>query len=50
VKKILTWLAIGFAVFYVLTAPQDAAGAVRAAAGGLEDAAGSLSEFFSSLV
>jgi hypothetical protein len=30
-KRILLWLAIVFAVFYILTAPSDAANAVQGA-------------------
>jgi hypothetical protein len=30
-KKVLTWVAIAFALFYVLSAPDDAANAVKSA-------------------
>jgi hypothetical protein len=49
-KKVLTWLAIAFVVFYVIQRPEDAAGIVRSAGGALSDAAGSLSAFVESLV
>jgi hypothetical protein len=29
VKKIVTWVAIAFIAFYLLTNPEDAAGAIR---------------------
>lgn len=29
VKKIVTWVAIAFVAFYLLTNPDDAAGAIR---------------------
>ena len=49
-KKVLTWLAIAFVVFYVIQRPEDAAGIVRSAGGALSDAADSLSAFVESLV
>ncbi|WP_222194341.1 hypothetical protein [Modestobacter italicus] len=49
-KKVLTWLAIAFVVFYVIQRPEDAAGIVRSAGGALSDAAGSLSSFVESLI
>ena len=48
-KKLLTWTAIAFAVFYVLSAPSSAAGAVSAAAAGLREAGDSVAVFFNSL-
>lgn len=29
VKKIVTWVAIAFVAFYLITNPEDAAGAIR---------------------
>ncbi len=49
-KKLLTFLVIAFAVFYLLSAPRDAAEAVRSALNGLQDAAESLTTFFENLV
>jgi hypothetical protein len=49
-KKVLTWLAVAFVVFYVIQRPEDAAGIVRSAGSALGDAAASLSAFVGSLV
>ncbi len=49
VKKILGWLAIAFAVFYLLSQPVEAANAVKAVGNGLVQAAEQLARFFSSL-
>ena len=49
-KKVLTWLAVAFVVFYVIQRPEDAAGIVRSAGSALGDAADSLSSFVGSLV
>jgi len=49
VKKVLTWLAVAFVVFYVIQRPEDAAGIVRSAGAALSDAAASLSAFVGSL-
>ena len=48
-KKVLTWLAVAFVVFYVIQRPQDAAGIVKSAGAALGDAAASLSAFVASL-
>jgi hypothetical protein len=48
-KKVLTWLAVAFVVFYVIQRPEDAAGIVRSAGAALGDAADSLSAFVGSL-
>jgi hypothetical protein len=48
-KKVLTWLAVAFVVFYVIQRPDDAAGIVRSAGAALSDAAQSLSTFVGSL-
>ncbi|MGB9377978.1 MAG: hypothetical protein WCB04_10755 [Mycobacteriales bacterium] len=49
VKKILGWLAIAFAVFYLLSSPVEAAAAIKAVGDGLVHAADQLAKFFSSL-
>jgi hypothetical protein len=49
-KKVLTWLAVAFVVFYIIQRPEDAAGIVRSAGAALGDAATSLSAFVGSLV
>lgn len=49
VKKTLTWVTVAFAVFYVLSSPSDAAGAIRTAAGGLREAGDSVAVFVESL-
>jgi hypothetical protein len=49
-KKVLTWLVIAFAVFYVIQAPEASADLVRNAGSALGDAAQSLAQFFGSLV
>lgn len=49
VKKIVTWLAIGFAVFYLISQPTQAAGAVKGAGNGLRHAANQIVLFFSNL-
>ena len=38
-KKVLTWLAIAFVVFYVIKAPESSADIVRSAGQALGDAA-----------
>jgi hypothetical protein len=48
-KKALTWLAIAFAVFYVLSSPSGAADAISSAGGGLREAGDSLAVFFEQL-
>lgn len=49
VRRILIWLAIAFAVFYLLSQPVEAANAVKAVGDGLVNAAQQLAKFFSSL-
>ncbi len=49
VKKVLTWLALAFVIFYVISAPEDSAHMVRTAGQALGDAATSLASFFESL-
>ena len=48
VKKVLTWLALAFVVFYVISAPESSADFIRTAGHALGDAASSLAEFFDS--
>ena len=48
-KKVITWLVIAFAVWYVIQNPQGSADIVRNAGTALGDAATSLSEFVGSL-
>ena len=48
-KKVLTWLALAFVVFYVISAPESSADFVCTAGQALGDAASSLAEFFESL-
>ncbi len=49
-KKVLTWLVVAFALFYVIQAPEASAQLVRTAGQALGDAASSLAAFVSSLV
>jgi hypothetical protein len=48
-KKVLTWLAVAFIVFYVIKAPESSANIVRSAGQALGDAASSLAAFVGSL-
>ena len=48
-KKVLTWLAIAFVVFYVIKAPESSEEIVRSAGQALGDAASSLAAFVGSL-
>ena len=50
VKKVVTWLAIAFVVFYVIQAPEKSAEIVKSAGETLGDAASSLGDFVSSLI
>lgn len=49
-KKILTWAAIAFVIFYLVKQPDSAANVVQTVAGGLGSAASSLSTFVNNLV
>jgi hypothetical protein len=49
-KKVVTWLVVAFAVFYVIQAPEASAQIVRNAGHALGDAASSLAAFVGSLV
>ena len=48
-KKVLTWLVLAFVIFWLISAPQDAADVTRSAAHGLSAAGQSLMTFFGSL-
>jgi large-conductance mechanosensitive channel len=48
-KKVVTWLVIAFAVFYVIQAPEASAELVRSAGNALGSAASSLAAFVGSL-
>jgi len=50
VKKLVAWLVIAFALFYVIQAPESSARMVRSAGHALGDAAQSLAAFVGSLV
>lgn len=50
IKKVLTWLAIAFGVFFVVSRPDAAATLVKSIGGGLMMAANGFGNFFSSLV
>ncbi len=49
-KKVVTWLVVAFALFYVIQAPESSAQLVRNAGEALGDAASSLAAFVGSLV
>ena len=48
-KKVLTWLAFAFVIFYIISAPESSADFVRSAGQAIGDAATSLASFFESL-
>jgi hypothetical protein len=48
-KKVLSWLAIAFVIFYIIQAPEQSAAFVRRAGTAIGDAASSLADFFESL-
>ena len=48
-KKVLTWMAIAFVIFYVIQAPEQSAAFVRSAGNAIGDAASSLADFVQSL-
>lgn len=50
VKRILLALVIVFAVFYLVTRPQDAANAVQGAVGAVWGAGVAVTQFFGELV
>ena len=50
VKRIAIGLVIAFAVFYLVTRPEDAATAVQGAAGAVWGAGAAITEFFGALV
>jgi len=49
-KKVLAWLLLAFAIFYVIQAPESSAAFVRSAGQALGDAATSFATFVSNLV
>lgn len=49
VKKVLTISGVGFATFYLVTRPTDAAVAVKGAFGAVYNCADSIALFFTSL-
>ena len=49
-KKVITWLAVAFVIFYVIQAPEQSAQIVKNAGETLGDAASSLGEFVGSLI
>ncbi|MFC4585572.1 hypothetical protein [Sphaerisporangium corydalis] len=48
-KKVLTYLAVGFAAFYMYSRPTESATAVKGMFTGLGSGAGQLAMFFSNL-
>ncbi len=50
VKRIIIGLVIAFAVFYLVTRPQDAANAVQGAVGAVWGAGVAVTEFFGALI
>ena len=49
IKKALFWLVVGFLIFYLWSAPREAAEGVKSVAGFVEDVFRSLITFFSAL-
>ena len=50
VKRIALVLVVGFAVFYLVTRPQDAADAVQGAANAVWNSGVAIAEFFGALI
>ena len=48
-KKVVTLLALGFVVYYLLTAPEGAAEAVKNASGAVIEGFGQVMRFFNEL-
>ncbi len=48
-KKALTWVAIAFVAFFLLSSPADAAGVVHSAFEGIESAGNQLALFVKSI-
>lgn len=48
-KKVMAWLMLAFAVFYVITQPAEAAAMVQTVASALGDAASGMASFMQSL-
>ncbi|MFC6086679.1 hypothetical protein [Sphaerisporangium aureirubrum] len=49
-RKVLVYLAVAFAVFYLYSRPAEAATAVRGIMDGIVNGAGQLATFFSQLL
>ena len=49
-KKALTWSAVAFLIFFVVSRPENAAQVAHTLFGGLVDIAQGFGDFFSSLV
>ncbi|MFI7704837.1 hypothetical protein [Nonomuraea sp. NPDC049480] len=50
VKKVITYAAVAFVVFYLFTRPEQAAAAVNGVLGGIMQGADQLAVFFSSVL
>ncbi|GAA2658839.1 MULTISPECIES: hypothetical protein [Nonomuraea] len=50
VKKVVTYIAVAFVVFYLFTQPQNAAAAVRGVFDGIVNGANQLAVFFTNVV
>lgn len=50
VKKIVTYVAVAFVVFYLFTRPNDAAAAVEGVFGGIVTGADRLATFFTNVL
>lgn len=48
-KKVIGWIVLAFAIYWLVTAPEEAAEAVRSAGGGLRSAGESVVRFFDAL-
>ncbi|MEZ0071809.1 hypothetical protein [Planotetraspora sp. GP83] len=50
VKKVVTYVAVAFVIFYLFTQPAGAAAAVKGLFGSVSTGAERLSQFFTSLI
>jgi hypothetical protein len=50
VKKVLTWAAIAFLIFFIAYRPNSAADVFKSLGGGIMDIAQGFGDFFTSLV
>ncbi|HEY2174189.1 MAG TPA: hypothetical protein VGH85_10310 [Mycobacteriales bacterium] len=48
-KKLVSWLAIAFVIFYVIQSPHQSADIIRSIGSGLSSAANQIAEFVRSL-